>query len=211
MFSLSNLNPRGYFKRTKEEQVRRKNSSPDYNNPSISQEEYFSRLRRFIDRSKEAISFDGYDLVFMDDEMTINSLKKAIDNRGVSIFGVFPYNLETCFDVLSPKNGVIAKKEGAIISGFMMFDYFAISSWNSTKSTTYQPEVSKGVIFRQSLHLSEEMDTKSPLRLRYSDEIRDLLNYHGKFMNGAIGLSKQSDPSQNISVNPSLLKYFSSV
>ena len=106
-----------------------------------SQEDYFSKVIRHIDRTQKQILIEGYDAPFMDRELTVDALQRAID-RSVDIYAIVTDGLDTVLQELTDKHESVKmiKTPEPLVKGYISFDNHGLDFWDSEKPTDYAPE-----------------------------------------------------------------------
>ncbi|MBI2128922.1 hypothetical protein HYU07_01650 [Candidatus Woesearchaeota archaeon] len=108
-----------------------------------SQEEYFSTVIRYCDRTQKQLVFEGYDAPFMNREATVDALKRAID-RSVKIYAIVSEGIDTVLEKLAEENESVKviKTPRYLVIGAIAFDNDSVHLWDATKPTVYAPEQS---------------------------------------------------------------------
>ena len=114
-----------------------------------SQEEYFKFQLLLIELAKEKILIYGYDDLFMDRVETVKAFEDV--SRKINISAVVPKShghipLERIAENTS--NIEILRTDEELRRGYMVCGEVGVSYWNSTRETSYAPEIGKGVIHR---------------------------------------------------------------
>jgi len=124
----------------------------DLRERSISQEEYFANQVEYINSTYDHMNFFGYDKPFMEREGTIQALRHAVVHREgrIPVSAILPTGLNTILDELAKESELvtIVRTPETFTKGYIIFDNWGMSTWDSTKKTYYPPEENKGVIFR---------------------------------------------------------------
>ena len=131
-----------FFRSPSEEYIRRR---------SISQEDFFARQLQWLYKVGDQLLIEGYDAPFMRRDSTVEALRRLVSPpRTVHISAIMPEGLETVLDELKTSGLVsLTRTPEEQKRGYMVFDGWGFSEWDSTKSTPYEPERNTGVIYRR--------------------------------------------------------------
>ena len=134
---------------------------------NVSQAEYFRLLQTILSHTTEQIRIYGYDRTFMEDPSTRDAIQKIV-SKDVGVTAILPKGVATFLDDITEQEKInIVRSPDPIHNGYILFDGWGAAYFNTEEQTSYKPEETKGVIFRQLVN------DKSKVR-KAKSEFKDL-------------------------------------
>ena len=121
-----------------------------------SQKEYFAKVIGYCDITQKQLVFEGYDAPFMNRNVTVDALKRAI-GRSVKIYAVVSEGIDTVLEKLAEEHESVKviKTQKPLIMGTVAFDNLGVHLWDAFKPTVYAPEQSNPHHFRWPVEKSD--------------------------------------------------------
>ena len=113
-------------------------SHPD----AISQEAFFSCQAEYLAAVKKSLLLKGYDKPMMEHPAVSQSIKDMISKGNIRISAIFPKDTQTYLDCSDGGScPTILRTTKKLERGYIIFDDWGVTEWNSKEPTLYGPEM----------------------------------------------------------------------